>query len=346
MKRVKLLLIAVMAAAVLIVMQPQGLLAQENGTDAIQSMRWGNDYKLHVSLGNSNSYVVDIRALHHEPGSQSHLAAQKEARYWPVSLDKDFVEHLKSKPLHAVNANSEDSVNQPTTRNYTTLWSAIHEDIGGGYVHLLNCIIYALEAGHLQLEHVMMQRPVSNWRPDPMTESYRRTRKWRYYVPMSQREAQKEYKLRLKENSLQDLQGIPQTFIDLFLKTSDRGYKRLKNEGAHDKLAQIELVRIMIGAKYLGQAQIQYVSQCVRNAIMSYTANNLPSVIIFDDYQAAVAMQLDRNGYRIDYIVFQNQQDLTQEEISRREKVIRQLVQNINEANADVFRARLKKYYE
>lgn len=310
----------------------------------IESMRWGSDYKLHVSLNNSDSYVVDVRGLHHESGAPVGEDRIPTMRYLPVAIDKDFLHYLKSKPLALEGIPAEDSAR--VERSYRTLWSALHREIGGGYVHLLNCIIYALESGHLQLDHVMLQRPVSRWKPDPMTESYRRTRKWHYYTSVTQREAKREYRLRKKEGSLQDLAGIPQSFIDLFLKSSDRDVRRMKAKGERDRVAQIDLVKMMIGARYLGENQIRFISQCVRNAIRSYTANNMPSVIIFDDYQAAVAMRLDRDGYRIDYIVFQNQQDLAKEEIERRERVIYQLVQNINEANAQVFRRRLQAYYD
>ena len=101
----------------------------------------------------------------------------------------------------------------------------------------------------------------------------------------------------------------------------------------------------MLGAKYLGEQQIHYISGCVRDAIARYTEKSLPSVIVFDDYQAAVAMTLDSAGYRVDYIVFQGQAQLSPAEVQERETNIRALVANINLANEELFRKRLLRYY-
>lgn len=316
---------------------------QKDNTD-IQTMRWDSDYQLHVSLNNNSNYVVDVRGLFHETDKAANAGVSK-VRYWPVALDKDFLHHLKSKPLTFEGISEDDEQNMDSV-NHQTLWSSLHNHIGGGYVHLLNCIVYALESGYLTLEHPLMQRPISKWRPNPMTKSYKRTRKWRYYVPTQQKDAHKEYALRKKEDALGDLLGIPPSFVSLFLQTKEKGYQKLQKQGKRTELAQIDLVKIMLGARYLSEKPIKYISQCVKNAITTYTVNNMPSVIIFDDYHAAVAMRLDQKGYRIDYIVFQNQETLPQEEIARRERVIRQLVQNINEANAEVFRSRLRTYYD
>ena len=162
-----------------------------------------------------------------------------------------------------------------------------------------------------------------------MTETYKRTRKWSYYVPTGQKEARREYKLRKKEGDLQDLVGIPQRFIDLFLETSDSDYRRLARDGEKEKMAQIG-----------------FISDGVRQAVGRYTASNLPSVILFDDFDAAVAMQLDSAGYRVDYIVFQNQQAIPAAEVARRKARINAIVDNINEANRMIFRQRLQSYYQ
>ena len=82
------------------------------------------------------------------------------------------------------------------------------------------------------------------------------------------------------------------------------------------------------------------------DAVAKYTAKNLPSVIVFDDYKAAVAMALDSAGYRVDYVVFREQDRLSAEEVKLREANIRMLVHNINLANEKLFRDRLSRYYK
>lgn len=313
-------------------------------TGGIRSMRWGKDYNLHVRMSNDSSYVMDVRGLYHQSGSTAPGGELAGTTYFPVSLDQEFVEFIKSQPIDA-SPTTEDSTKNAVP-HYATLWSALHGAIGGGYVHLINCIIYALESDQVHLQNKMMKRPETNWKPKPMTETYKRTRKWEYYTPTNQREAHREYKLRKKEGALTDLQGIPTRFLELFLATSDGEYRRFVHEGHRDKVAQIDLVRMMLGAKYLGEAQIAYVSDGVRSAITRYSASNLPSVIIFDDYNAAVAMRLDSGGYRVDYIVFQDQNSLSPEEVQRREANIRALVGSINQANDMLFRRRLSQYYE
>ncbi len=322
-----------------------GVYGQEDG---IRNMRWGRDYKLHVSLNNDSSYVMDVRGLYHQRGSSPMGIKEDETTYLPVKLDQDFVNLVKSRPLSEVDSMARRTLNDTTprpTRHYNTLWSALHYDIGGGYVHLVNCLLYALEARQLNLRHLLMERPKSDWKPDPMTESYRRTRKWKYYVPLRQKYARKEYKKRKKEKDLLDLQGIPPRFVERFAETSDRGYRKLVHQKAQHEVAQIDLVRIMLAAKYLGTEQIKFISESVRKSINRYTASNLPSVIILDDYNAAVSMRLDTAGYRVDYIVFQDDLHLMPEEMKRRKRDINRLVQTINMANKNLFRRRLEQYY-
>lgn len=309
--------------------------------EAIRNMSWGSDYNLHIQMGNDSAYVMDVRALYHERERAANPFQEKSTTYFPVSMDRDFVSYLRQHPLDSVRG-SNDSV---TPAPYLTLWGALHSQIGGGYVHLINCIIYALEGGQLRLQSEALERPTTQWKPDPPTESYLRTKNWQYSVPTTQKDAHREYKLRVKEATLQDLQGIPDRFISLFLKTSDKGYRKLVHAGKTNELAQIDLVRMMLGAKYLGEPQIRHISGCVREAVATYTAKTLPTVIVFDDYKAAVAMALDSVGYRVDYIVFQNQADVAPEELKQREEKIRALVHNINLANENLFRQRLSRYY-
>lgn len=314
----------------------------------IRKMRWGQDYKLHVNLNNDSTYVMDVRGLYHQKGANPLSVSEDETTYIPVKLDPDFINLVKSRPLRETDSVAwralKDTAQHPG-RGYTTLWSALHFDIGGGYVHLINCLLYALEARQLNLHHFIMERPKSDWKPDPETESYKRTKKWKYYVPLKQKYARKEYEKRRDENDLQDLQGIPPRFVERFANTSDRDYRNLVHKGDQNAIAQIDLVRIMLAAKYLGKNQIKYISESVRNSINRYTASNLPSVIILDDYNAAVSMRLDTAGYRVDYIVFQDDLHLMPDEIKRRKRDINRLVDNINQANNRLFRRRLSKYY-
>lgn len=309
--------------------------------ESIRRMRWGSDFNLHIQMGNDSAYVMDVRALYHEKEGSTNPFQEKSTTYFPVSMDKEFVSYLQQHPVDSVSHTSDSTQKAP----YLTLWGALHKRIGGGYVHLINCIIYALEGGQLHLQHKELERPTTSWKPDPPTESYLRTKEWQYYIPTSQKDAQREYKLRKKEGTLQDLQGIPDRFIELFLNTSDKGYRKLVHAHKTNEIAQIDLVRMMLGAKYLGEKQILHISECVRAAVATYTEKTLPTVIVFDDYKAAVAMALDSAGYRVDYIVFQNEATVPKEELQERESKIRALVHNINLANENLFRQRLTRYY-
>lgn len=305
-------------------------------------MSWGKDYKLHIGMSDDSTYVVDIKGLFHQQDKLIDAANATNTTYLPVAFDPDFIEFLKSRPVEVL---VDDGAVRPKSSN-VTLWSSLHSYIGGGYVHLINCLIYALEEGSVRLQSPLMLRPRTKWKPSPMTDTYRRTRHWACYVPTNQREAKKEYKRRKREGALQDLSGIPRRFIDLFEATSDRDYRRYVHDKEKGKIAQIDLVRLLLGAKYLGETQIGYISDGVRQAVGRYAANNLPSVILFDDFDAAVAMQLDSAGYRIDYIVFQDQHAIPREVIARRKERIGAIVRNINEANRMIFQRRLQNYYQ
>lgn len=317
-------------------------IAQGQNLD-IRGMSWGSDFNLHVSLSNDSSYVMDVRGLYHESGKRTNPFLTQSTTYFPVSLDRDFVTYLREHPIDTAYVAQDSTV---LVAPYLTLWSALHQKLGGGYPHLINCIVYALEGGNLHLQDTALRRPITSWKPDPPTDTYQRTKEWRYYAPTDQKTAHKEYKLRKKEDALQDLQGVPEKFVQLFLNTSDRGYKTFAQQQKIYELAQIDLVRMMLGAKYLGEKQIRHISQCVREAVAKYSAKSLPSVIVFDDYKAAVAMALDSTGYRVDYVVFQEQNKLSDEEVKQREASIRMLVHNINLANEKLFRERLSRYYE
>ncbi len=56
-------------------------------------------------------------------------------------------------------------------------------------------------------------------------------------------------------------------------------------------------------------------------------------------------MTLDRAGYKIDYVVFKDQESLSSDEMNLRIEKIESLINAINEANDKVFRRRLSSYY-
>lgn len=315
-------------------------LAQQALQPTISAMRWGADYKLHIKMANDSAYVVDVKGLYH---TGKNIFTDSTTTYYPVTLDKEFVDYIKNKKIE-----EPDSISKldSTKISYKTLWSATHTHIGGGYIHFVNCLIYSLESQQLKLTEPIFKRPSTGWKPKPMTKTYKRTRKWEYYYPSNQRLAQREYQLRRKENDLKDLQGVPSRFIRLFLETTEPEYKRMIRENQSQQVTQIDLVRLLLGAKYFGEGQIRHIGARVYSAILKYNVNTLPSIIIFDDFNAAVAMSLNTAGYNIEYIVYSDGEIVPGDELSGRTQMIEGLVKNINEANERVFRKRLQIYYQ
>jgi hypothetical protein len=314
------------------------LYSQETNSD-IKKMNWKNDYDLHIELGNDSNYVYNVKALYHY-NSESY-SKQEEVVYYPVSIDKDFINQLKEKEISLQN---KDTTETESTKA-ETLWSAIHTSIGGGWVHFMNCVLYSLESNKLNLASPLMLRPESKWKPKPMTETFKRTKDWEYYVPYHQRRAIKEYKIRRKRGELADIEALPPSFVELFLGTSQKEYLKMMENVEDNSNSKIDLIRILLGANYLSQMQIDYIQSMVLLAVTSYSANQLPSVIIFDDLNAAVAMSLDKNGYRIDKIVFNDQEKMNELEIKSKELQIKVIVDNINDVNQKVFEEKLKSYY-
>lgn len=319
------------------------LSAQNAGQQKISEMKWGLDYNLHVKLANDTNYVMDVRGLYHTGKNLFIDTTDQSTTYYPVKLDGEFIQYLKNQNLSGGDENKADSTQKSDPK---TLWSALHKTLGGGYVHFINCLIYTLESNQLFLTDPIMKRPVSDWKPKPMTESFKRTRKWAFYIPYDQKAAKKEYKKRKAENDLKDLAGIPKNFIDLFYKTNQKQYDQYRVEQKKQVVSQIDIVRLMLGAKYLGKEQIQYIQSKVQTAVLRYNINTLPSVIIFDDFNAAVSMSLDNSGYKIGYIVFRDQGSITKEESELRHQKIEKMVMAVNEANERVFKKRLQNYYQ
>jgi hypothetical protein len=317
--------------------------AQQTPQNRISEMKWGLDYNLHIKLSNDTNYVMDVRGLYHTGKNLFIDTTDQSTTYYPVPLDNEFIQYLKDQKL-----NGKDDVRLDSTiaGQPKTLWASLHGSIGGGYVHFINCLIYALESNQLYLTDPIMRRPASSWKPKPMTKTFKRTHRWEYYIPYDQKLAKKEFRKRKSEDDLKDLQGIPLSFIELFMNTSQKQYEKYRQDQKKQIVSQIDIVRLLLGAKYLGKEQIQYIQSKVQTAVLRYNLNTLPSVIIFDDYNAAVSMTLDNTGYKIGYIVFRDQSSISSEETADRFKKIELLIKAVNDANERVFKKRLQNYYQ
>lgn len=307
----------------------------------ISEMKWGRDFKLHIKLSNDTNHVMDIRALPRAVEFEED-EAKGSATYYPVNLDDDFIDYIKSQSLSRDQRVISDSTVATPAK---TLWSALNQSVGGGYVHFVNTLIYSLESQQLNLYDAIMERPVTTWKPKPKTKTWKRTHKWQHHFPSDQKLAHVEYKKRRKEKDLQDLHGVPERFVQLFLNTSQKEYDDLQVKGQKVQLAQIDLVRLLLGAKYLGADQIDFIRSNVVSSVLRYNVNHLPSIIVFDNYNAAVAMTLDRTGYKIDHVVFSDQHNLSNQEFETRLSKIEAMIVTINNANEEVFKRKLSTYY-
>ncbi len=305
----------------------------------IRSMEWGSNLKINLKLSNDSSYILDVNQLHHT--DKRYGQEFNNYTYYPARLSDEFVNHLKKIKLKEI----DDSPDSTKEVSYNTLWSSLHHLIGGGWAHFINAILFSLEKDYLKLQAPLMKRPETNWKPKPKTESYKRTKKWDYYVPVNQRYARKEYKIKKQKGELENLKDMPEEFVTLFLETNNWEYKRMKKKEEKKKLAKIDLIKLLVGANYLGKAQIEYIKTMVMKAINDYAKNELPSVIIFSNFNAAVAMSLDEQGYQVEKIVFNDEEEISEELKQDRSRKIRAIVDNINQVNKAVFQERLKKYY-
>jgi hypothetical protein len=119
----------------------------------------------------------------------------------------------------------------------------------------------------------------------------------------------------------------------------------MKENEEFNEIARIDLIKVMLGANYMGEAQINYVSNAVLNAVKGYTVSKLPSVIIFDEFEAAAAMSLDAGGYKLESIVFKSSAGLSDKEMSGRKVEIEKIIDTINAYNQAAFQKRLGSYY-
>ncbi len=295
----------------------------------VEDMNWQLDYQIYLKLANDSNYTYDVREAFHV--NDVSKKENPDFVFYPVNPGQEYADELNKHPN--------------TNQNYKTLWSALHEKVGGGWIHFTNCIAYALETQKLDLKSPLMLRPQSSWKPKPMTQSFKRTKKWKYYVPYGQKNAQLEYKKRLEENDLGDLMSLPQSYIDLFLNTRQKDYDEMQKNGDLKKLAEIDLVKIILGANYLGETQINYLSNAVLESVLTYSSNMLPSLIIFDEFDAAAAMSLNINGYKIERVAFKPGLQVSESEANRRQAQIEDIIRKINEYNRNSFKKRLGNYY-
>lgn len=306
----------------------------------ISDMKWGADFNIHVTFSNDSTTIHDIKALYH---SDNENVINDAVTYYPVTLDPTFIENLKNRELESFSNNLDNK--KDNSVNKRNLWSALHPQLGGGYIHFINSIIYSFESGNLNLTAPLMTRPDSDWKPDPVTETYLRTKNWEYYVPDNQKLAKKEFKIQKKQDELGDIMLLPSSFTELFNSTNDKEYYEFIQNHDMNKVATIDMIRLLLGSRYLSKEQIDYVQNAVVKSVMHYNINHLPSVIIFDTYNAAVAMTLDNDGYNIEKVVFNNEEQLTQLDIDNRLKKMESVINEINEINKMVFEKNLKNYY-
>ena len=307
---------------------------------SIRSMEWGSNLKISLELSNDSTYVLDVDQL---PRSNRQYGQPSDRyTYYPARLSEDFINRLKEIPLQ--DADSLENQGRFNSQD-KTLWSALHNMIGGGWPHFINTLLYAFERGYLDLRAPLMKRPDTRWKPSPMTESYRRTRKWDYYAPVHQRYARKEYQKRKADGELGEIQDIPAEFLNLFRETNNREYKRMIRDGKKKEVSRIDLVKLLLGSYYLGKPQIQFVKTMVLKAVTEYSKERLPSIIIFDNFNAAVAMGLDETGYRIEKIVFSDAKKISRQTKIERRNRIRAIVDNINQVNKKLFQERLQSHY-
>lgn len=318
------------------------LMAQQQQT-TIKQMTWGPDYQVYLRLENDSSYKLQIEQLFHADPDDI-FNKKTEFVYYPVNFEQSYIDSL----LYHSNSQGDYTVDMPREPQIRkiTLWSVLKESINGGWVHFINCLLFSLETRQLELNAPLLMRPESKWKPKPMTQTYKRTHKWKYYFPIEQKYAQKEFRIRKKFNQLGDLLSIPQGYIDLMMKTSESEYQEMIKKREFHKIACIDLIKLMLGAPYLSETQINYIKSRVMQAITKYNANRMPTVLVFDKYQAAVAMSLDELGYKAEKIVFLNEDKLSDEEIYQRTIVIRGIIALINETNKKAFQERLNSFYK
>jgi hypothetical protein len=314
--------------------------AQPDSPYKIKQLKWGLDYQVYMQLTNDSSLQIPLENLFHSQPLDN-VSGKPDFTYYPVNFDSSFISEMKQKY-----ANTDFTIDVPLVeKDPITLFASLNKSIGGGWIHFINCTLYALETRELDLKSPLLKRPVSRWKPQPKTESYKRTHHWKYYFPVRQKEAQREYFLRKKDNKLNDLTSVPKEFIDLFLHTNQHQYNKMIRKKQYHQTAKIDLIKIMLGSNYIGTPQISYIKSRVLKSVTKYNLRQMPTVLIFDEYQAAVSLTLSESGYIVDHVVFKNEDSLSADEVMQRQEFIGKMIDKINGDNKIAFQKKLKDYY-
>jgi hypothetical protein len=318
------------------------LFAQQQ-TINIRQMTWGPDYQVYLQLDNDSSYSYEISQLVHADPDEA-FNRKTEFIYYPVNFDQSYIDSL----LEITNQTPDMTASKPSAPQVrkVTLWGSVGQTIGGGWAHFINCLLFSLETRQLELTAPLLKRPESTWKPKPVTDSWKRTHKWKYIAPVEMKFAQKEYKIRKRNKQLGDLQSIPQAYIDLMLNTSEKEYQNLIKKKEFKKLAKIDLVKLMLATPYLNETHIDYIKSRILQSVSRYNAQHKPSVLIFEKYDAAVAISLDGLGYKAKKIVFRDQNSLSPMEVMQRTSIIQGIIALINVANTESFKERLNGIYK
>ncbi|HOK52293.1 MAG TPA: hypothetical protein PLF75_10420 [Bacteroidales bacterium] len=309
-------------------------------TIQVKQLVWGPDYQIYLQLSNDSVFQYDFDQLIMANPDE---AFDRPTRFifYPVTFDMNYIDSLLT-----LKNKKDYTANQPNSgTRRVSLWGSVREEIGGGWVHFINCLLFALETRQLTLDAPIFIRPQSNWKPNPVTETWLRTHRWKYYVPVEHKYALKEYKIRKKKKQLAEIESLPKSYLNAFLHTSDRRYRQLLKKGDYKTLARVDLVKLLLGAQYLGDPQIEYIKSRILQAIQNYNAQYRPSVLIFDKYNAAVVVTLDGLGYKAQKIVFRDEDSISPEQRMQRINIIRGIIELINVSNNEAFKQRLGNMY-
>lgn len=309
-------------------------------TIQVKQLVWGPDYQIYLKLSNDSVFQYNFDQLIMANPDE---AFNRPTRFifYPVTFDINYIDSLLS--LKNKKDFTAESSNAGTRK--VSLWGAVREEIGGGWVHFINCLLFTLETRQLTLDAPIFIRPQSNWKPNPVSETWQRTHRWKYYVPLEHRYALKEYKTRKKNKQLAEIESLPKSYLKAFIYTNDRRYKQLLKKGDYRTLAQVDLIKLLLGAQYLGEPQIEYIKSRIIQAIQNYNARYRPSVLIFDKYNAAAVVTLDGLGYKAQKIVFRDEDSMSPEQRMQRTNIIRGIIELINVSNNEAFKQRLGSMY-
>lgn len=299
----------------------------------IKELRWGTDNKIYVTLPNDSIVALPENNLFH---SDDTIPSNTGYTFLPAGLDESFVHSVST-----LSANG-DSV---ATGKKLTLWSALHQTLGGGWPHFTNAILYALETRQLDLTAAIMQRVKTQWKPENPSENWKRTHEWKYYIPMDMKEAQNEYKWRLENKKLDDVAQLPETYRKLLLETNNSEYEKIKSGNDKASAARIDLVKLFLAVNYLGDAQIKFIASRVQHAAVTYQPTKLPQVLVLDPFKAAVILEMGPQGYIAKKIVFQDVAEGEPDDANIRKERINTLLNAINQRNQKDFEQQLKAHY-